>query len=163
VVAAGTRAVRLRVFGLAVLGLSLSLVRAPVVLGQPPASAVDEVNYLLTSLGASGCEFYRNGSWYDAQAAAAHLRYKYARLVAHDRITTTEDFIDQAATTSSMSGKAYAVRCGQSPAISSNIWLYGLLSRHRATRKSGAPHAGRGAPARSTLDLNQSISRPSGP
>jgi hypothetical protein len=124
---------------------------------------VDEIDYLLSSLGASGCEFYRNGSWYGAQAAEAHLRYKYTRLVAHGRIGTAEDFIDQAATTSSMSGEAYAVRCGQSPAISSSSWLYELLGRYRGTRKAGAPHAGRGAPARSTLDLNQAINRPSGP
>ena len=154
---------RLRVLGLALMGLSLGLARAPVALGQPPASAVDEISYLLTSLGASGCEFYRNGSWYGAQAAQAHLRYKYARLLAHDRIGTAEDFIDQAATTSSLSGEAYAVRCGQSPAISSSRWLYGLLGRYRDTRKSGAPRAGRGAPARSTLGLNQAINRPSGP
>ena len=147
--------------GLALLGLGLA--RVPVAFGQPPASAVDEISYLLTSLGASGCEFYRNGSWYDARAAEAHLRYKYARLVAADRISTAEDFIDQAATTSSLSGKAYFVRCGQSPAINSSSWLYGLLKRYRDTRASGAPHAGRGAPARSTLVLNQAINRPSGP
>jgi len=154
---------KLRVFALPVLGLSLSLALAPVVLGQPSALAVDEVNYLLTTLEASGCKFYRNGSWYEPQIAAAHLRYKYARLLAHDRISTAEDFIALAATTSSMSGEPYAVRCGQSPSISSSSWLYGLLRRSRDTRASGAPHAGHGAPARSTLYPNQAINRPSGP
>ena len=134
-------------FGLALLGLSLNLARSPAAAGQPSALALNEIHYLLTTLGASGCEFYRNGSWYDAPTAEAHLRDKYARLVAHDRVGTAEDFIDRAATKSGLSGKAYAVRCGQSPAISSTAWLYELLAHYRGTRMPGAPRDGRGAPA----------------
>jgi hypothetical protein len=107
---------------------------------------VAEISYLLTSMGASGCEFYRNGSWHDAQTAQAHLQGKYATLVSMDRIKTAEDFIDQAATRSSLTGKAYAVRCGQDAPVSSSSWLYGLLSRYREAAKPGAPPVGRGAP-----------------
>ena len=143
---------RLRNIALAVLGLSLGVAPDPSASGQPPtptsppAPAVAEISYLLTAMGASGCEFYRNGSWYDSPTAQAHLQGKYARLVSMDRIRTAEDFIDQAATRSSLSGKAYAVRCGQEASISSSSWLYGLLLRYRGAAKLGAPPDGRGAP-----------------
>jgi len=137
--------VRRRRFALAILGLSLGVALDASASGQPPALSpapapvVAEISYLLTSMGASGCEFYRNGSWYDSQTAQAHLQGKYVRLLARDRIKTAEDFIDQAATRSSLSGEAYAVRCGQETSISSSRWLYGLLSRYRDATKPGAP------------------------
>jgi Family of unknown function (DUF5329) len=137
---------RLRDFGLALLSLSLGLGLAPATVAEPPTLAQDEINYLLATLGASGCEFYRNGSWYDAHTAEAHLRDKYARLATIDYIETAEAFIDQVATRSSLSGRAYAVRCGQLPGISSSGWLYELLARYRVEHVPGAPRAGRGAP-----------------
>jgi hypothetical protein len=112
---------------------------------------VAEISYLLNSMGASGCEFYRNGSWYDSQTAQAHLQGKYARLVSMNRIKTAEDFIDQAATRSSLSGKEYAVRCGQEASISSSSWMYGQLLRYREAAKAGAPPDGRGAPGNRPL------------
>ena len=144
---------RLQGLALAVLGLSLAVAPQAQASGQPPgptsvpALAVAEISYLLTSMGASGCEFYRNGSWYDSRTAQAHLQDKYARLASMDRIKTAEDFIDQAATRSSLSGEAYAVRCGQAPAISSSSWLYALLTSYRDAAAPGAPRDGRGAPA----------------
>jgi hypothetical protein len=137
-----------RTFGLVSLALMLSLAQSPVALSEPatPATpAQDEVNYLLTTMGKSDCQFYRNGSWYDARAAEAHLRAKYARLVAGNHTATADDFIEQAATRSSLSGLEYGVRCGQSPMISSSSWLHELLTRYRA-RAPGAPRAERGAP-----------------
>ena len=132
--------------GLALLGSSLGLALAPAVVAEPPAVAQDEINFLLTSLGTSGCEFFRNGSWYDARTAEAHLRDKYARWVAIDHIESAEAFIDQVATRSSLSGRAYAVRCGQLPGTSSSGWLYELLARYRVEHVPGAPRVGRGAP-----------------
>jgi hypothetical protein len=64
----------------------------------PPAITVDEINYLLGFIGRSGCMFYRNGSWYDSHRAQSHLRNKYDYLAARDRIKTTDDFIELAAT-----------------------------------------------------------------
>jgi hypothetical protein len=128
------------------LGLSLSLARTPAAPAEPATLAQDEINYLLTTLAGSGCEFYRNGSWHDARAAEAHLRTKYARWASGSHNGTADEFIDQAATRSSLSGLAYGVRCGLSPVISSSSWLYALLARYRAARTPGAPRAGRGAP-----------------
>lgn len=126
------------------LGLVLGLVPAPRALGETPAVALTEINYLLTFMGASGCEFYRNGSWYDSRTAQAHLRDKYVWLAARDRIKTAEDFIEQAATRSILSGEPYAVRCGPAAPISSNRWLHEQLGRYRAAATLGAPREMRG-------------------
>ena len=70
-----------------------------------------EVNFLLGYIEGSGCAFYRNGTWHDSKAAQAHIRDKYKYLAARDRISTTEEFIEKAATESSFTGLAYEVRC----------------------------------------------------
>ncbi|MCJ7451103.1 MAG: DUF5329 domain-containing protein, partial [Steroidobacteraceae bacterium] len=95
------------------LGLILAIALAPgVSAGQTPnPTAVAEVEYLLEYAGLSGCDFYRNGAWYDSGAAKAHLRYKYDALAARGQINSAEDFIEKAATKSSLSGRAYKVRC----------------------------------------------------
>ena len=93
-----------------------------------PRSVQAEVDALLASIEASGCSFYRNGSWHDSKAAVAHLRDKYDYLVARDLIATTEDFIERAATKSSVSGQPYEVRCGSSAAVTSSQWMYGKLA-----------------------------------
>src|SRR4249920_3113176 len=82
----------------------------------PPPKVQAEVNALLAGIEASGCTFHRNGTWHDSKAAAAHLRDKYDYLAARDLIVTTEDFIERAATRSSLSGQAYEVKCGDAPA-----------------------------------------------
>ena len=61
-------------------------------------------------------------------AARAHLRYKYDALLKHDQIGTAEDFIDKAATKSSLSGLAYKVRCPGGPELSSGQWLRDALA-----------------------------------
>jgi membrane-associated phospholipid phosphatase len=55
----------------------LALMLVPAARAAPPAMAQTETNHLLDFVGSSGCEFYRNGSWYDAKRAQAHLRSKY--------------------------------------------------------------------------------------
>lgn len=97
----------------------------------PPAIAVDEINYLLEFIGSSGCKFYRNGSWYDSHRAQSHLRDKYNYLTARDRIKNADDFIEQAATRSSMSGQDYQIQCEAGPVVPSNRWLRTALSAYR--------------------------------
>ena len=123
----------------AVLGLVLGLALLPVARAAAPAIAQTEINYLLEFVGNSGCEFFRNGSWYDAKKAEAHLRYKYEMLAARDRINTAEEFIEQAATKSSLSGQPYQVRCGGLDAATSEQWLRAVLARYRAHAAEGAP------------------------
>jgi len=116
---------------LAVLGLVLALALLPVARAAPLATAQTEINYLLGFIESSGCEFYRNGSWYDSKQAQAHLRHKYQMLAAGDQINTAEDFIEKAATKSSLSGRAYHVRCG-GEVVTSSQWLRDVLARYRA-------------------------------
>jgi hypothetical protein len=116
----------------AVLCLVLGLALAPVARAAPPAIAQAEINYLLGFIEDSACEFFRNGSWYDAKKAAAHLRDKYEMLATGDRIHTAEDFIEEAATKSSLSGQPYQVRCSGDKAVATNQWLRDMLTRYRA-------------------------------
>jgi hypothetical protein len=95
----------------------------------PAASAppAHEIEQLIAGLGASGCEFQRNGSWYAAKKAEAHLRRKYEWLRERNLAATAEQFIERAATKSSMSGRAYQVRCAGQSAVPSAEWLRARL------------------------------------
>ena len=99
----------------------------------PPAIAADEINYLLGFIDRSGCKFYRNGSWYDSHRAQSHLRDKYNYLSARDRIKSADDFIEQAATRSSMSGEEYQIQCEAGPTVPSNRWLRTALVDYRVS------------------------------
>jgi hypothetical protein len=121
-----------------VLGL-VFLGHLPAAHAAPPAAAVTEINYLLDFVDRSGCKFYRNGSWYDSHRAQSHLRSKYDYLVARDRIKSAEDFIDQAATQSSVSGEAYQIRCELGAAVPSNRWLRTAMSNYRSSLGQRAP------------------------
>jgi hypothetical protein len=105
----------------------------------PAPAAKAEIEYLLSAVATSDCRFYRNGTWYDAKAAAAHLRLKYESLAARELIHGTEDFIDRAATKSSLSGRDYAIKCEGLAEVSSRRWLTDLLATYRAAH-ADAPH-----------------------
>lgn len=107
----------------------------------PAPAAKAEIEYLLSAVASSDCRFYRNGTWYDATSAAAHLRAKYETLAARGLIGDTEDFIDRAATKSSLSGRDYAIKCEGIAEMSSRQWLTDLLVAYRASHAS-APHRG---------------------
>jgi hypothetical protein len=99
---------------------------------QTPSNVQIEIDYLLQYVETSGCSFYRNGSWYDGSHAKAHLRTKYDYLAARKLIGSAEDFIDKAATKSSMSGKPYKIRCGSGEEVESGQWFHQVLVRYRA-------------------------------
>ncbi len=111
--------------------LMLGLLLAPVARAEPPTNVQIEVNFLLGYIEGSSCEFYRNGVWRDSKAAQAHLRDKYKYLAANNRINTTEDFIEMAATKSSFSGQPYKVKCNGGATLTSKQWLHDELVRFR--------------------------------
>jgi hypothetical protein len=113
--------------------LLLALVTAAPAGAAPPPAAAREIEGLIAALGASGCEFQRNGSWYPAKKAEQHLRRKYDYLRERDKVATAEQFIALAGTRSSMSGRAYSVRCPGKPVVDSAAWLQGRLRALRAT------------------------------
>jgi len=110
----------------------VGLILVSIARAEPPVNVQREVNFLLSYIGSSGCEFYRNGTWSDSKTAQTHLRDKYNYLVAGNQINTTEDFIERAATESSLSGQSYEVRCNGSATVSSKQWLRDELTRIRA-------------------------------
>ena len=101
-----------------------------------PPVAKAEVSALLAKLERSGCKFNRNGSWYTSQEARAHLQGKLDYVERKAQATTAEAFIELAATSSSVSGKAYLVQCPGEPPVPSATWLAGQLAAIR--QQSGA-------------------------
>ena len=102
----------------------------------PTAPAVrTEILSLLQRLHDSGCEFNRNGSWYSGAEARRHLLKKLDYLESHDaELKRSEDFIQQAASASSASGKPYLVRCAAAAPVESRAWLTQELARLRGSK-----------------------------
>jgi len=97
-----------------------------------PPQAEREIEQLITALGRSGCEFQRNGRWYPATQAQAHLRRKYDYLRKRDLVATAEQFIERGGSESSMSGRAYQVRCAGRAPTTSAAWLRARLAALRS-------------------------------
>ena len=110
-------------FTLALALSTLATTASPAFAADLPATSRAEIDTLLNRLGASGCQFNRNGSWYSSTDARAHLAKKLNYLVEKKKLEGTEQFIKLAASSSSMSGKPYQVRCGAAPAVASEAWL----------------------------------------
>ncbi len=107
------------------------LLAAPAHAGTPDATARQEISALMDALPASGCRFQRNGQWYGATEARAHLQRKYDYLLKKRLVDSAEQFIDRAASQSSLSGRAYQVQCpGQSPMPAAD-WFGGQLKALR--------------------------------
>ena len=103
----------------------------PLALAEPAVSTQPEIAYLFSQLTSSGCEFNRNGTWYSATEAATHLSKKYEYLKQKNQISSTEDFIKNAASKSSMSGEPYFVKCKNSPSVESATWFKEALIKFR--------------------------------
>ena len=95
-----------------------------------PASRI-EIEGLLRAVGTSGCKFVRGGSSYSAAQAQEHLNQKYEYLVMRDLLSSTEEFIDKAATRSSMTGEPYAIRCAAAAPQRSDEWMRARLKSMR--------------------------------
>src|ERR1035437_9188463 len=113
-----------------ILGLSLSATMG--VHSATPAIAQKEIDHLLLYVEGSGCEFYRNGRWYDSVKAQTHLRSKYEFLEKSNSIGSAENFVEKVATKSSWSGQPYQMKCGDQAAVSTQQWLNDELARYRA-------------------------------
>jgi hypothetical protein len=98
------------------------------------ASEDEKIDYLIATVEKlSGAKFIRNGSAYDAAAAADHLRLK--RRNAGSRCKTAEDFIRWCASGSSMSGKPYRIRFADGTEVTSEAFLRARLKELDATRR----------------------------
>jgi hypothetical protein len=105
--------------------LSLVLCGTMIVSARAETVAAPEsrkIEYLIGSIERlSDAEFVRNGSAYDAKAAADHLRLKLRRAGRH--VGTAEDFIRVCASKSSTSGNAYQIRFGDGTVMTSEAFL----------------------------------------
>jgi hypothetical protein len=109
---------------------------SPVALAaDPPPAVQSEVAHLFAYIENSGCQFYRNGTWHDAHQARAHIERKYRYLCSKDQVSSTEDVIERTASTSSLSGKPYQVRCGNGASVLTGDWLRTELQHFRAAGK----------------------------
>jgi hypothetical protein len=90
-----------------------------------------EIQHLFDYLKDSDCEFNRNGKWYTVKAAVEHINIKFQYLIKKGLINSTEQFIDRAASKSSMSGKPYVVKCGESEPVKSSVWFKRELTSFR--------------------------------
>ena len=88
-----------------------------------------EVKHLIVFVETTECSFERNGKKYDGERASKHIKRKYNHF--RDKITTTEEFIENAGTKSTMSGNFYLVYCGDNEPITSSAWLLEELNRFR--------------------------------
>jgi hypothetical protein len=94
-------------------------------------TASAEINHLLDFVQSSGCDFNRNGTWYDAGHARTHLQDKFAYAKSRS-LATADQFIDKIGSRSSFSGKPYRVRCGAQE-LDAGPWLNRELKRFRDT------------------------------
>ena len=107
----------------------------PAQAAEPPATQ-QEIAHLFTTLETSNCQFNRNGSWYSAKEASGHLGTKYKYLQDKDLVPSAEKFIERAATESSLSGKAYQIKCTDNVAQPSGPWFKAALEKYRAGVKA---------------------------
>lgn len=91
--------------------LLAAVLALPTAVAAPSPQAKAEIEKLIATLGESKCSFQRNGSWHQAAEARAHLQRKYDYLLKKDKLDTAEQFIEHAASSSSLSGRAYRVKC----------------------------------------------------
>jgi hypothetical protein len=121
-------------FRKALLFCALLLASMPAFTAPSPA-AKKEIGQLMDALSHSGCQFQRNGSWYGAAEARAHLQRKYEYLLKKDKVDTAEQFIQRAASESSVSGRPYRVKC-QGSEQDASVWFGLQLQKLRRTAAS---------------------------
>jgi len=89
-----------------------------------------KITYLIASVETlRGAQFIRNGTAYDARAAADHLRLKLRK--AGSRVVTADDFIRLCASASSVSGIPYQIRFADGRVFSSEAYLRQKLAEFK--------------------------------
>ena len=104
---------------------------------SPAARA--EIDALMTRLETSGCKINRNGTWYPAADARSHLVTKLNYLEERGAVESTEQFIERAASKSSMSGRPYLIKCGDNAPVETGTWLTLQLQGMRASARTANP------------------------
>jgi len=104
--------------------------------GDVSPVAGQEIQHLLGYIEGCGCEFCRNGTWYqDTKVVRRHVELKYGYFMKKGQIKSTKDFIIWSASKSELSGKPYLVRCGEGSPLLLAQWLSDELERYRKERR----------------------------
>lgn len=125
--------------GMRLLAFGLACVCTVAATAAPSPVAEREIDALLAALQASPCRFQRNGSWYPAAEARAHLQRKYDYLRKREMAASAEQFIERGASRSSSSGKVYRVACPGQPELDAAAWFAQQLAALRRHAPSAAP------------------------
>lgn len=89
----------------------------------------NKIEFLISSVeNLKDAKFIRNGSVYDGQEAANHLRMKLQNVLA---VKTADDFIRLIASKSSVSGKPYLIRLPDGKTITSEKYFRDKLNEYR--------------------------------
>ena len=88
-----------------------------------------EIDYLLDTVASSNCVFIRNGKEHKPQAAKDHLSLKRRRGKRY--FSSTDDFIENLASSSSWSGQPYYIRCGDEERRPASEWFNSVLEEYR--------------------------------
>ncbi|WP_455207024.1 DUF5329 family protein [Kaarinaea lacus] len=95
---------------------------------QAFADMESEISHLLSYIENSPCSFIRNGTTHNGADAKEHIVKKYNYF--KERINSAEQFIEYAATKSTMSGKKYKVQCAGKEYLTAQ-WLHDELKKYR--------------------------------
>jgi hypothetical protein len=112
----------------ALLGLLLA-----VLMTAPSFSQEDieqrKIEYLIAAIAdLHGAHFVRNGSEFDAQRAAEHLRFKFQH--GCTRVVTAENFVADCATGSSITGAPYLIRFSDGKTVEAASFLREKLATY---------------------------------
>lgn len=110
------------------------LVLAPFAAQAAPSTAEDAaIDHLIAFVRDSKLEFIRNGVSYPPAAAADHLASKYS--MTKDRLSTADEFIDNVASKSSMTGQPYMIVWPDGTQAPAADWLHQELKKYRKQLK----------------------------
>jgi hypothetical protein len=94
----------------------------PTATTRPALTEEAKIERLLQTIADDkGAKFIRNNSEHDGKAAADHLRSKWRS--AGSKIKTAKSFIENIASSSSMSGKSYEVKLADGTKVKLRDWL----------------------------------------
>ena len=98
-----------------------------------PPEQRQEVEHLLQFVAENACQMQRNGKWHTGEEAAKHIHKKYEHF--RDQISSTEEFIDYAASRSTVSHREYMVTCQEAEPVTTREWLLQELEQFRSARE----------------------------
>lgn len=112
------------------LGILLCLALVPAVQADEPMDR--EIDHLLETVATSDCVFIRNGKEHGPGAAKDHLSLKRRRGKRY--FSSSEEFIERLASSSSWSGKPYYIRCDDGEQQLASSWFNAVLTDYRGAQ-----------------------------